>query len=220
MNKRIGTGLLALLMLAVLAVPAAAAKPPSTEANPGIYDLVVQDGYTVTPKTATGGDPEQKHVPGDEDTFYVNAVKLEVTVPATAGDYGLIFARSGEATDEPNEDNLVYIDQKTADAATITYDVYPKALTADVTYYLFFSTNSAAKTKVAEFKYYLPYKLGDVDENGKLTSNDALYALQAAGGKRTLSENAKLAADADKNGKLTSNDALYILQAAGGKRTL
>ncbi len=60
-------------------------------------------------------------------------------------------------------------------------------------------------------------KLGDVDQNGDITSYDALLALQAAVGKKELTESQKSAADIDKNGTVTTSDALKILQAAVGK---
>lgn len=65
------------------------------------------------------------------------------------------------------------------------------------------------------------YTLGNVDEDeqGEVTANDALLALQAATNKITLSDTQKLAADvdADAEGVVSANDALLILQYATKK---
>lgn len=225
MRKRIGTGLLAFLMMAtLLAVPALAASPPNTETDPGVYDLAVTDTakYTVTPMTAENVAADVKNTPTAEDKFYPKSVKLAVTVQATAGEYDLIFARSGKETDGPNKDNLVYIDQKTvaAGADSVSFDVYPSALKADTTYYIFLSTSSAAQTKVAEFKYYLPYILGDVDNDKAVNATDALWVLQNAAGTRTFDSVQMLAGDVDKDGAVNATDALWILQSAAGTREL
>ena len=65
-----------------------------------------------------------------------------------------------------------------------------------------------------------PVKPGDVDGNDRITLVDALFTLQAALGKRDLSDTQFLAADVDESGRLTLVDALFILQAALGKRDL
>ena len=57
-------------------------------------------------------------------------------------------------------------------------------------------------------------EFGDLDSNGKITSGDALIALQGAIGKITLTENQVLAGDTDYDDNITSGDALKILQYA------
>ena len=64
-----------------------------------------------------------------------------------------------------------------------------------------------------------PYTLGDVNEDGKINSVDALLNLQASVGKITLSASAKLAADVNLDGTVNSVDALRILQYSVGKIT-
>lgn len=64
--------------------------------------------------------------------------------------------------------------------------------------------------------------LGDIDEDGKVTSADARLALRAAVGLEDISSGsgAFTAADADKDGKITSADARLILRAAVGLEQL
>lgn len=62
-------------------------------------------------------------------------------------------------------------------------------------------------------------KYGDVDGNGTIDSTDALWALQAFVGSRTLDEAAAKAADVDLDNEITASDALAILQYFVGLRT-
>jgi hypothetical protein len=60
-------------------------------------------------------------------------------------------------------------------------------------------------------------KKGDVNFDNKITSFDALMALQGAVGKKKLSDIEKQVADVNNDGKITSADALKILKTASGK---
>ena len=62
-----------------------------------------------------------------------------------------------------------------------------------------------------------PYK-GDVDGDGKVTTADALQALQGAVGKTALAAGKEAAADMNGDGRITTADALEVLQKAVGKR--
>jgi hypothetical protein len=59
-------------------------------------------------------------------------------------------------------------------------------------------------------------KKGDINGDDKITSFDALMALQSAVGKRTLTDLQKSVADVNNDGKVTSADALKILRFASG----
>lgn len=59
--------------------------------------------------------------------------------------------------------------------------------------------------------------LGDLNGDGKVNSNDARRALQAAVNKITLTGQESFAADVNKDAKVTASDAREILQAAVGK---
>lgn len=58
---------------------------------------------------------------------------------------------------------------------------------------------------------------GDVNNDGKISSLDALWVLQSLSGKKDLDDIQKLAADINKDGDVTALDALKILQVASGK---
>lgn len=188
----------------------------------GIYNVTVAEGYTtsvtVTPQTDKGVPvtATTENINGTDYDYYAGAVKVEVQYTgANSSAYYLILAQNAEGT--PTDKNIVYIDQGELGKATFT--VYPSSL-ANGTYYIYLSSTGSAKTQIASFDYYLPYMLGDVNGDQVLSATDALWALQAVAGNRTLDANAALAADADKSGTLSANDALYILQAIAGNRPL
>lgn len=62
-------------------------------------------------------------------------------------------------------------------------------------------------------------RLGDVNIDGKINSNDALKVLQYSVGSITLSAEAKTNADVNKDNKVNSTDALKILQYTVGQIT-
>ena len=59
-----------------------------------------------------------------------------------------------------------------------------------------------------------PVNYGDVDGSGEIDTTDALWALQAFVGSRTLDEKAMAAADVNIDGIIDTSDALAILQFA------
>lgn len=76
--------------------------------------------------------------------------------------------------------------------------------------YVFAFTESAAVTVILK---------GDVDEDGELGGNDALYAAEASVGNRTLSKLRTAAGDVDGEPGVKGNDALYIAEGSVGNRT-
>ena len=225
MKSMFRTALLAALAVAALGVTALAAD------TGGMYNVTKAGGYTetvtLTPQTAEGNSAAatSTEIDGETQELYVGAEKIQVTYTGTAGGQYLVLALD-DATGVPTEDNIVYIDQRAADSTGVTFTVYPSSLVSGTTYGIYLSGSGSgdeegmALTQVASFQYYMPYTLGDVDENGSLSANDALWTLQAVAQNRTLSANAALAADADRNGSLSATDALYILQAVAGSRVL
>ena len=77
-----------------------------------------------------------------------------------------------------------------------------------------------AEGKPKSFFPYFGNIKGDANGDGKVTAIDARWALQAASGARTLTQEQKAAADANGDGKITAIDARWILQAASGSRVL
>lgn len=203
-----------LLLTAVLAgalcVSALAAEP--TEA--GVYGMTTETGITVTPQTADGTEITKEDLGGDYSDYYAGAVKFGVEATGlTAGSQYLLLMVSGDGA--PGADNIVYIDQQAADAnGTVAFTAYPQALDKG-SYRIFLlggeQTLSSGGLAVS-FQAYVPYTLGDVDNNGKIQAVDALAVLRHVAKIETLDDTASLAADVDCDGKIKAVDALAILR--------
>ena len=131
----------------------------------------------------------------------------------TAGSQYLLLMVSGDGA--PGADNIVYIDQQAADAnGTVAFTAYPQALDKG-SYRIFLlggeQTLSSGGLAVS-FQAYVPYTLGDVDNNGKIQAVDALAVLRHVAKIETLDDTASLAADVDCDGKIKAVDALAILR--------
>ena len=152
----------------------------------GIYNVQKSGSVTVevAPQTADGTSVTAGSVTVDNTTyndFYEGAVKVEVTYSSVnTGNYYLVLALN-EETAIPTADNIVYIDQDTGKAE---FTVYPSSLESGKTYGIYLSSNDGTLsrltklTKVASFQYYMPYTLGDINDDGKFTATDALFTLQ------------------------------------------
>lgn len=75
--------------------------------------------------------------------------------------------------------------------------------------------NNAKKTYWPTYK--LVYDLGDINDDGKVNSTDALLALEYTVGKSDFKKSQEKAGDVNKDGKVTSNDALIIISISAGK---
>lgn len=209
------------LLVTILCVSAAAADGSS-----GIYDLRTETNVTVTPKTAADAEISSTSatINGAEVSgFYANAEKFTVTYNGASSSRFYLVVALSDGTGIPTSSNIAYIDQTTASSSSVTFTVYPNALVSGKTYTIYLSSNDGQMntlTKAAEFKYYAPYTLGDVDESGSISAVDALYALRISVGDGTWSDNQKLAADADRSGSISAVDALWILEASVGNREL
>ena len=74
-------------------------------------------------------------------------------------------------------------------------------------------------TLYAKWQKAVPYPTGDVNNDKKINSEDALKVLQHAVGKRLLEPSGELAADTNNDGAINSADALKILQYSVGRIT-
>lgn len=116
-------------------------------------------------------------------------------------------------------EKIVYIDQKTAGASGVEFTINPKELKTQ-SYYVYMSSNATGGgigtlALVGTYTAKGPaYTLGDVDEDGKINSNDALEALKHSVHKIVLKDDRFLAADVTRDGKVNSDDALDILKFA------
>lgn len=201
MKRRILALFLAALTLLTLTTAALAAE----EAN-GAYNVQSKTGYTLRVDGAEN----------DGSGFYANADTFTLTLNTAPAEQTLVYLVEGSGL--PTEENLQYIDQSGTDAA---FTLKPKTLEAGKTYRVYVSTANKTPTEAASFSYGAKptYTLGDVNNDGKINSSDALLILQSAVGKITLSATQTLAADVNKDGKINSSDALKVLQYAVGKIT-
>ena len=201
-----------LLLTAVLAgalcVSALAAEP--TEA--GVYGMTTETGITVTPQKADGTAIDAS-TQGGYSGYYAGAVKFGVEATGlTAGSQYLLLMVSGDGA--PGADNIVYIDQQAADAnGTVAFTAYPQALgKGSYRIFLLGGDQTLNSGPAASFQAYVPYTLGDVDNNGKIQAVDALAVLRHVAKIETLDDTASLAADVDCDGKVKAVDALAILR--------
>lgn len=209
MRKFLRILLLTAVLAGALCVSALAAEP--TEA--GVYGMTTETGITVTPQKADGMAIDAS-TQGDYSGYYAGAVKFGVEATGlTAGSQYLLLMVSGDGA--PGADNIVYIDQQAADAnGTVAFTAYPQAL-GKGSYRIFLlggeQTLSSGGLAVS-FQAYVPYTLGDVDNNGKIQAVDALAVLRHVAKIETLDDTASLAADVDCDGKVKAVDALAILR--------
>ena len=210
MRKFLRILLLTAVLAGALCVSALAAEP--TEA--GVYGMTTETGITVTPQTADGTEITKEDLGGDYSDYYAGAVKFGVEATGlTAGSQYLLLMVSGDGA--PGADNIVYIDQQAADAnGTVAFTAYPQALDKG-SYRIFLLGGDQTLSSgglAASFQAYVPYTLGDVDNNGKIQAVDALAVLRHVAKIETLDDTASLAADVDCDGKVKAVDALAILR--------
>ena len=218
MKRLLRSLLLGAILSALLCVGVLAADSESVKG--GIYNIK-RSNMTLKPNTEATTDT----VDGTEYTdYYANAVKFEVKAEKLAENqqYLLLVLKGGadgSAPGVPTAENIAYIDQMAATETGVDFTAYPKELTKG-TYYVYLvggGTAFSAATPDATFQYDKKYKLGDVDENNRMTTSDAVEILQSIVGKKTLTETQRFAADVDGNNSITAGDAVYILQFIVGK---
>lgn len=220
MKRLLRSLLLGAILSALLCVGVLAADSESVKG--GIYNIT--GSVTLTPKDASGSS-----IPAGTDTsisgdYYANAVKFDVKAEKLAENqqYLLLVLKGGadgSAPGVPTADNIAYIDQAAAQNGSVSFAAYPKELTKG-TYHVYLvggGTAFNAAEPDATFQYDKKYKLGDVDENNRITTSDAVEILQSIVGKKTLTETQRFAADVDGNNSITAGDAVYILQFIVGK---
>lgn len=211
MRKFLRILLLTAVLAGALCVSALAAEP--TEA--GVYGMTTETGITVTPQKAEGeAITVDDSLGGDYAGYYAGAVKFGVEAKGlTAGSQYLLLMVSGDGA--PGADNIVYIDQQAADAnGTVAFTAYPQAL-GKGSYRIFLLGGDQTLSSgglAASFQAYVPYTLGDVNDDGTIDVSDALMALQSAVNLLQLTESQILAADVDRNLTVDVSDALLLLK--------
>ena len=210
MRKFLRILLLTVVLAGALCVSALAAEP--TEA--GVYGMTTETGITVTSQTADGTEITKEDLGGDYSDYYAGAVKFGVEATGLkAGSQYLLLMVSGDGV--PGADNIVYIDQQAADAnGTVAFTAYPQALDKG-SYRIFLLGGEQTLSSgglAASFQAYVPYTLGDVNDDGTIDSADALEALLFFVESKTPTETERLAADVNKDGTIDSYDALQMLR--------
>ena len=222
MKKIISWFLLFALLASFLCVTALATDAAAVA---GIYGVELVEGVTdvtITPEgTAITVTVDGQEVSG----YFSGAEKLTVTYSDAVSGAQYLLLVMNRNTPTPQAADIVYIDQKAADSSGVSFTAFPSSLNKG-TYYIYLSSDAAdglgkdGLTLIGSFKNYVPYKLGDVNDDSKVNSTDALWILQAAAEKRNLTPTQTLAADVKIDGKVNATDALWVLQAAAEKRTL
>ena len=157
-------------------------------------------------------------IKGKEETVYVGAKKVTLTYDKAVEDsYYLVLALNDD-TGVPTVSNIAYINQDTATGTEVSFTVYPNKLENDKTYTVYLSSNDGTLTTLTaqgSFKYYVPYTLGDVNEDGVVDPQDALKVLRHFVKLETLTGNQLLAANVNKDlqeNVIDAQDALVILR--------
>lgn len=208
MRKFLRILLLTAVLAGALCVSALAAEP--TEA--GVYGMTTETGITVTPQKADGTAIDAS-TQGDYSGYYAGTVKFGVEATGLkAGSQYLLLMVSGDGA--PGADNIVYIDQQAADAnGTVAFTAYPQALDkGSYRIFLLGGDQTLNSGPAASFQAYVPYTLGDVNDDGTIDSADALEALLFFVESKTPTETERLAADVNKDGTIDSYDALQMLR--------
>lgn len=209
MRKFLRILLLTAVLAGALCVSALAAEP--TEA--GVYGMTTETGITVTPQTADGTEITKEDLGGDYSDYYAGAVKFGVEATGLkAGSQYLLLMVSGDGA--PGADNIVYIDQQAADAnGTVAFTAYPQALDkGSYRIFLLGGEQTLSSGPAASFQAYVPYTLGDVNDDGTIDSADALLVLKHSVHLLDLDAVQQLAANVNKDNTIDSSDALLILR--------
>ena len=208
MRKFLRILLLTVVLAGALCVSALAAEP--TEA--GVYGMTTETGITVTPQKADGTAIDAS-TQSDYSGYYAGAVKFGVEATGLkAGSQYLLLMVSGD--DAPGADNIVYIDQRAADAnGTVAFTAYPQALgKGSYRIFLLGGEQTLSSGPAASFQAYVPYTLGDVNDDGTIDSADALLVLKHSVHLLDLDAVQQLAANVNKDNTIDSSDALLILR--------
>jgi hypothetical protein len=130
----------------------------------------------------------------------------------TCNNLDTVAVEEGEIKGTPNytvsDSSILYIDQATASAGTVTFtNVYPSSVQDSVILIASQETGLVIAAIVDA-----AYLLGDVDGDGSVTVTDATKILKYLAGKETLSGTQLQAANVDKKDGITVTDATKILK--------
>ncbi len=208
--------------------------PPAgdTTTASGFYNIGTKENVTTTVKGEAGAITsisQDVNADATADTFYPASDRIEVTYSAAASGsyYGVVLANG--STVPTKSSDIYYINQATASGTSVTFNVYPMLPTATTDMTLFISSNAQGHTLVSVPLSYAKdvtitqpsqpqYILGDVNEDGYVTAQDAGMVLQISVGIKTATAVQELSGDVNKDGNVTAQDAGMILQYSVGLR--
>ena len=224
MRKTVGS--LALVILLSMALCVSILAGATTPEVSGIYAVNGKSGISMTPQTAAKVNGTPTDI-GDYLGFCANTERIEVTYTgAETGKFYCVFVTNTELTTAPTNADIVYIDQTTATAGSVSFNAYPSNLVPG-TYYVYLASNATSGygkdglEQVGTFQYYMKPTPGDVDGDKDVDSVDALCALQMAVDKGgPWADWQREAANVYGDSRVTATDALWILEASVGNRTL
>lgn len=232
MKKVLAAILLACLVSLLLCCAALAdGTDPALPEDSGIYNVTPANGatYLVYNGDEPVGAAEGSYIDSSGagmTNYYPEADNVSVTLGGvTPGSFYLVLATEKELSAPPTQSSeIFFIDQATVTAGgSVTFKVYPRALAAEKTYYIYAVGNGSGAgdlttlTLLATFKYFVPYTLGDVNDNGFINAMDAStvlrYVVASDEDKPDVIPDRLLpAADVNKNGFINAMDASTILR--------
>ena len=155
-------------------------------------------------------------IPTNTKTMVVSkSANKEYTGLVANGRYIFMLVKSDKAENLVASDNLVYIDQFTADENGVVTADYPDTYGNKYTALIFGGKAVNDNTDKTPEKT-VTYPLGDIDGDGKLTSADSLYILRYSVKLETFDDIQTQLADVDNDGSINSADSLAVLRASVG----
>ena len=161
----------------------------------------------------------------------VNQERVSVTVAGVEeGKQYLLIAQNADAA--PTESNIIYINQDTSSGTSVSFEVFPKELETDKTYYVFLSSDASSGTITARAlvgTFILKEaqeqedKFGDVNQDGMIDQDDVRVITAHVLQKRAediLTGDAFNRANLDGNEYVELADAMEIYNWMGNKPNL
>ena len=190
--------------------------------------VVMLLALAIVPASAAGSEPtitalSQSQLTGVSVTFAGEA-KDQLTVAFTGAantHYSILMVRANLKEDgaladsDPytiGVDTILYIDQQSDAAGAVSCTVYPSSITNSV----ILVGGEGLDKPVALATVKVPYKVGDLTDDGNVNIDDLLTMRQHLAGNITLEGNGLLAADLTKDGNVNIDDLLTMRQYLAG----
>ncbi len=175
-----------------------------------VVSFAADPAFQVVEREDAAYDPEVTEVTAGADS-------IAVSTDATKDAYYGVLLINGSALPTV-DDNILYIDQKTATGDSVEFTVLPiipdADLEKDLTLYI--SSNASGEDLIVVPVAYgvdaPAYTIGDINNDGYWNSTDATKTLQIGLKLIEYTETEALAADVNEDGYRNSTDATKILQ--------